>query len=126
MKIIDNKIETIRQLKKIAERTNIENNDEINLTVKKILKDVKKNGDTAVKKYTLKFDGFNPEPMRVTLEEIEQAWHSTSIELQKALKNAKIRIENFHKQQVPKNISLKGIYGECVQRIWSPVSKAGI
>jgi len=29
MKIIDNKIETIRQLKKIAERTNIENNDDI-------------------------------------------------------------------------------------------------
>ena len=126
MKIIENKIETIRQLKKIAERTNIENNDEINLTVKKILEDVKKNGDMAVKKYTLKFDGFNPEPMRVTVGEIENAWHSTSSELQKALKNAKIRIEKFHKEQVPHNISLKGMYGECVQRKWLPVNKAGI
>ena len=53
MKIIDNKIETVKQLKKIAERTNIENNDEINLTVKNILEDIKKNGDTAIKKYTL-------------------------------------------------------------------------
>ena len=126
MKIIDNKIETIKQLKKIAERTNVENNDEINLTVKNILEDIKKNGDTAVKKYTLKFDGFNPKPMKVTLEELEMAWQSTSIELQKALKNAKVRIENFHKEQVPKNISLKGIYGECVQRKWLPVNKAGL
>tara|TARA_Y100000589_G_scaffold64607_1_gene56092 strand:- start:4 stop:1290 length:1287 start_codon:yes stop_codon:yes gene_type:complete len=126
MKIIDSKIETIRQLKKIAERTNIENNDEINLTVKNILGDIKKNGDSAVKKYTLKFDGFNPEPMRLEFEEIERAWHSTSEELQKALNNAKQRIENFHKEQVPTNISLEGIYGECVQRKWLPVNKAGI
>ena len=126
MKVIDNKIETVRQLQKIAERTNIENNDEINLTVKNILEDIKKNGDTAVKKYTLQFDGFNPEPMEVACEEIEAAWYSTNNELQKALKNAKNRIEKFHKEQVPKNISLKGIYGECVQRKWLPVNKAGI
>jgi len=126
MKIIDNKNEIIGQLKKIAERTNVENNDEINLTVKNILDDIKKNGDAAVKKYTLKFDGFNPEPMMVTSEEIENAWHSTNSELQNALKNAKVRIEKFHKEQVPKNISLTGIYGECVQRKWLPVNKAGI
>ena len=126
MKVINNKIETVTQLQKIAERTNIENNDEINLTVKNILGDIKKNGDSAVKKYTLKFDGFNPEPMRLEFEEIERAWHSTSEELQKALNNAKQRIENFHKEQVPTNISLEGIYGECVQRKWLPVNKAGI
>ena len=126
MKIIDNKIETIKQLKKISERTNLENNDQINLTVKNILKDIKKNGDAAVKKYTLQFDGFNPVPMGITIEEIENAWHSTSSELQKALKNAKIRIEKFHQKQVPQNITLKGIDGECVQRKWLPVNKAGI
>ena len=53
MKIIDNKIETVKQLKKIAERTNIENNDEINLTVKNILADIKKNGDTAKIYFTI-------------------------------------------------------------------------
>jgi len=126
MKIIDNKIHTIKQLKKIAERTNIENNDVINTTVNNILEDIKENGDIAVKKYTLKFDGFNPEPMRLKSEEIEKAWHSTSSELQNALKNAKKRIEKFHQEQVPKTISLTGIYGECVQRKWLPVNKAGI
>ncbi len=116
MKIIDNKIETIKQLKKIAERTNIENNDKINLTVKNILEDIKKNGDTSIKKYTLQFDGFNPEPMGVAIEEIEQAWHSTNSELKKALKNAKNRIEKFHKEQVPKDILLKGIYGRVCSK----------
>ena len=50
MKIIDNKIETVKQLKKIAERTNIENNDEINLTVKNILEDIKKKWSYRYKK----------------------------------------------------------------------------
>ena len=126
MKILDNKQETFYELKKIADRTNVENNDEINLTVKKILEEVNHNGDKAVRKYTIKFDGFNPEPMRVDNKEILSAWESTDNALQKSLKNAKERIEIFHQKQIPNSISIKGIYGECVQRKWLPVSKAGI
>ena len=126
MKIISNKIETTQELIRIAERTDIENNDEINTTVKGILKDIKCNGDEAVKKYTLKFDGFNPEPMRVSKEEIEEAWHATNHSLQKSLKIAKKRIEKFHEREMPQSFSIKGIYGECVQRKWSPVKRAGL
>ena len=60
MKIINNKIDAIKELKRISTRTSSENNNKINSIVEKILKEVKTYGDIAVEKYTRKFDGFNP------------------------------------------------------------------
>ena len=64
MKIINNKKEAIQELKRISSRTNSENN-KINSTVQAILEEVKNYGDLAVEKYTKKFDGFNPKPMKL-------------------------------------------------------------
>ena len=41
-------------------------------------------------------------------------------------KNAKHRIEKFHEKEIPKSFSIKGIYGEDVQRKWLPVQRAGL
>ena len=65
MKIINNKKDAIQELRRISTRTNLENNNNINAIVEKILQEVKTYGDKAVKKYTKKFDGFNPDPMLV-------------------------------------------------------------
>ena len=126
MKITDNKNESIKELKRIEERTNLDNNDEINNLVKTILRDIQNDGDKALKKYTLKFDGFDPTPLLVSEAEIKNAWNSTDSNLQKALKNAKERIENFHKKQIPHSFSIEGIFGDSVQRRWLPVNKAGL
>ena len=65
MKIINNKREAIEELNRISTRTNSENNNKINSIVEEILQEVKISGDIAVKKYTKKFDGFDPDPMQV-------------------------------------------------------------
>ena len=126
MKIINNTHNILKELIRIENRINLENNEEINNTVKNILQDVKDKGDIALKEYTLKFDGFYPEPLGVTKKEIEEAWESTRKPLQKALKHAKDKIEKFHLQEIPQSFSIKGIYGEDVQRKWLPVQKAGL
>jgi len=126
MNIKHNKIEILSNLKRIENRINLENNDEVNTIVKKILNDVKDQGDEALKKYTLKFDGFHPETLRVSKKEIETAWEKTKKPLQQALKNAKHRIEKFHEKEIPKSFSIKGIHGEDVQRKWLPVQRAGL
>ena len=126
MKITDNKNESIRELKRIEERTNLDNNDDINNLVKTILRDIQKDGDKALRKYTLKFDGFDPHPLLVSESDIKNAWDSTNSDLQKALTNAKERIENFHKKQIPESFSIEGIFGDSVQRRWLPVNKAGL
>ena len=126
MNIIHNEIEISNELQRIEDRINLENNEEVNTIVKKILEDVKNQGDEALKKYTLKFDGFNPEPLRISKKEIETAWETTTKPLQEALKNAKHRIEKFHEKEIPESFSIKGINGENIQRKWMPVQRAGL
>ena len=48
MKIINNKKEAVKELKRISNRTNSENNKKINTIVEEILHEVKTCGDTAV------------------------------------------------------------------------------
>ncbi len=126
MNIFNNEIEILNELKRIENRINLDNNEEVNTTVKKILEDVKNQGDEALKKYTLKFDGFSPDTLSVPKKEIVKAWEETTKPLQEALKNAKHRIEKFHEKEIPQSFSLKGMYGEDVQRKWLPVQKAGL
>ena len=73
MKIINNKQEAIHELTRIATRTSSENNNKINAIVEEILEEVKNFGDTAVEKYTKKFDGFNPKPMQVSTSELKNS-----------------------------------------------------
>ena len=75
MKIINNKKDAIQELKRISTRTNSETNKKINAIVEEILQEVKNYGDIAVGKYTRKFDGFDPDPMQVGKEELEDAWN---------------------------------------------------
>ena len=51
MKIINTKKDAIQELKRIATRTNSENNNKINSIVEEILQEVKNYGDIAVEKY---------------------------------------------------------------------------
>ena len=66
MKFLRSKIEVIEELKRISERISLDVNSEINSVVQGILADVKVHGDEAVEKYTEKFDGFLPDPMRIS------------------------------------------------------------
>ena len=126
MKIINNKKEAIEELKRISTRTNSENNNEINKIVEKILCEVKISGDIAVEKYTKKFDGFDPNPMQVSSDQIKNAWDEIDNNLKRSLEVAHKRIKKFHEKEIPQSFTLKGEYGDTVQRRWRPVKNAGI
>ena len=126
MKIINNKKEAIQELKRISARTNSENNNKINDLVQEILVEVKTNGDKAVEKYTKKFDGFNPNPMQVSLNDIKNAWNEIDCNLKRSLEVAHKRITKFHEQEIPSSFTIKGEHGDKVQRVWKPVKNAGI
>ena len=126
MKVINNKEKAIKELNRISQRTNSENNIKINLIVEKILKEVKDDGDKAVEKYTKKFDGFNPSPMHISSKDLKDAWDKTDDHLKKSLEVAYQRIKIFHEKEIPKSFTLKGKYGESVQRKWMPVKNAGL
>ena len=114
------------ELARISQRTSGEAQSKAWKVVQDILKNVKIDGDHALKKYTKKFDGFNPDPLTVSQEKLLEAWANTPKELQKALQTAHQRISEFHKFQLPTNLSIKGKFGEELGRRWSPVKRAGI
>ena len=126
MKIIKNKNDAIQELKRISDRTNFENNNNISVIVQEILQEVKTYGDNAVKKYTKKFDGFNPDPMQVSADELKDAWDAIDSDLKRSLEVAHKRIKKFHEREIPSSFTIKGEHGDTVQRRWRPVKNAGI
>ena len=126
MKIVNNKKDALQELRRIADRTNLENNKKINQVVEKILQDVKVDGDKAVEKYTNQFDGFNPDPMQLSSEDLKNAWDETDKNLKSSLKVAYERIKEFHVKEIPQSFTVKGKYGDITQRRWMPVKNAGI
>jgi len=126
MKIIKNKKDAIQELKRISNRTNLEKNNEVNEIVEEILQEVKNYGDTAVEKYTKKFDGFNPDPMQVDADKLKDAWVEIDANLKRSLEVAYQRIKKFHEKEIPSSFTIKGELGDTVQRRWRPVKRAGI
>jgi len=126
MKIINNKEEAVEELTRISTRTNSDNNNKINKIVKEILQEVKISGDIAVEKYTKKFDGFDPDPMQVSEDQIKNAWDEIDNNLKHSLVVAHKRIQKFHEKEIPQSFTIKGEYGDTVQRRWRPVKNAGI
>ncbi|MCI6560826.1 MAG: histidinol dehydrogenase [Ruminococcus sp.] len=76
-----------------------ETNKKVAATVSAIIDDVKENGDEAVKRYTLKFDGSLPEYYEVPRDVINDALNEADEELINALLNAMENIADFHNRQ---------------------------
>ncbi len=76
-----------------------ETNKKVTETVSAIIEDVRENGDTAVKNYTLKFDGNLPQYYEVPREVINDALTEADPEFVTALLNAQENIADFHNRQ---------------------------
>ncbi len=74
----------------------------IEQTVKKIINDVRANGDKALLSYTKKFDGVSmtKTQLKVSKQEIKDSRSVLRDDIFKAVKEAKRNIENFHKKQI--------------------------
>lgn len=77
-----------------------ETNKKVTETVSGIIEDVRLNGDSAVKNYTLKFDGSLPQYYEVPREIINDALTEADQEFVDALLNAQENIADFHRRQV--------------------------
>jgi histidinol dehydrogenase len=75
---------------------------EVEPTVRRIVADVRRRGDRAVRKYAERWDGLQPgTPLKVSEEEIQAAWKSARPDLKRALRAAAANIRCFCKMQKP-------------------------
>ncbi|WP_424357617.1 histidinol dehydrogenase [Methanocella sp. MCL-LM] len=72
-------------------------------SAKKIVDDVKVNGDAAVRKYTKQFDGVDLEAFALTEGEIDNAFELIDYETLEHLQHALDNIETFHSLQMPQS-----------------------
>ena len=80
------KILQVRNIDSFVESRRQKTSEKDRKTVQTILNDVRKNGDSAVKKYERKFNGRKTSQLRVSAKEIKEAKSKISSEELKALK----------------------------------------
>lgn len=93
-----------------------------------ILKDVRQNGDAAVIAYTEKFDrlSLTPETLRVRAEEVDAAVAACAPETLDALRLAADRIVDYHRRQIPEDLSYTDATGMKLGFRWTSVGAAGL
>ena len=94
-------------------------------TVSEILKNVNENGDNAIREYTEKFDGVTIDNLKVSKDEIEEAYETLDDSLLAALKQASLNIEKFHKKQIPDEWEMEVNPGIVAGQIVRPINSAG-
>jgi histidinol dehydrogenase len=94
--------------------------------VRRILADIQKNGDAALRKYATKFDGLTKnQPLLVTREEMRTAWEETGPELQAAMMVARGNILAFAEAQRPQEWSFDAADGVKTGQIVRPLGSVG-
>lgn len=91
--------------------------------VQPILDDVEKDGDKAIRKYTQKFDGIDPDPLVIDPG-------SVSIQLpddvKTALDQAIHNISKFHEAQIQENLEVETQEGVICRRVAKPIERVGV
>jgi histidinol dehydrogenase len=124
MKIISGK-QIARELAKQTNRRILFSAD-TEQTVSKIVGDVKKNGDRALRKYAQKFDGLEPkQPLAVSLKEMAEALASVEDQFVRALETAAKNIRQFAEWQKPKPFTGHMQPGIKVGQVVRPLDSVG-
>lgn len=97
-------------------------------TVGDILDKVKTQGDKALFEFTKKFDKFdlNADNIRVTEQEIRQAYDSFDRELMEIIRTSKENIRKFHQRQLQNSWFTSEADGTFMGQKVTPIQKAGV
>jgi histidinol dehydrogenase len=100
--------------------------DSVLPAVKRIVADVRKQGDRALLRYAAKFDGLaGPKALRVTAEDMAAAHDSLSPELRDALTAAARQIRIFAERQRPTSWTERPISGLATGQLVRPLGSVG-
>src|SRR3989338_1110770 len=101
MKILSTKKYSVLKIMNLIKKRQSKKAD-VEKVVLEIIKNVRKNKDKALFSLSKKFDGVLLKTLKVSKEEILEAYEQESKEVIKTLKIAKANIEKFHKTNVKK------------------------
>jgi histidinol dehydrogenase len=94
--------------------------------VRRIVNDVRKNGDRALRRYATRWDGLGKtEPLRVSEQELQKAWQQAPPELQNAIRQAAANIRRYCEWQKPLEWQREIQPGVCVGQLVRSLESVG-
>ena len=116
-----------REIHNLCERYYI-NKKRVTEKVRKIVQDVREDGDKALIRYTRKFDKIKltPRDLKVTANEINGAYQNIDTDFISSLKDIIENIRKFHKKQLPRPWKIKKADGVQLGEIFRPIESVGI
>ena len=100
--------------------------DEVEPAVRLIVRNVRRNGDRALRGYAVRWDNLaGDEPVRVPEADLQDAWQNTSPELQDAIAQAAGNIRRYCEWQKPKEWRREIRPGVCVGQLVRPLESVG-
>ncbi len=100
--------------------------DSVMPAVSRIVSSVRKQGDRALLRYARQFDGLpGADSLRVTPEEIAEAWERANPALRTALKTAAEQIRSFAEKQMPESWSESTTDGLTRGQVVRPIGSVG-
>jgi histidinol dehydrogenase len=92
-----------REMLSALEQRGAQNTARTMPVVQRIVADVRKGGDKALRRYAAKLDGLTPkQPLEIARAAMEEAWAATPKPLQVAMETAAANIRRFAQRQMPK------------------------
>ncbi|AOM81964.1 histidinol dehydrogenase [Salisediminibacterium beveridgei] len=107
-------------------RTIDQGTEEQRKAVLNILEDVKQDGFSAVKRYTLQFDGVSPDAFKVTQEELDAAYRKADNRTIAIIQEAIQNIRAFHERQVQQSWFTTKPDGTILGQKVTPLDAAGV
>ena len=104
-------------------------NEEINNTVRKIIKEVKDKGDSSVLKFTSEFDSLNAKSISeliISKESLKKSFNNLNQKQKNALKIAVQRIESYHLKQKQESWNYTEDDGTVLGQKVSPLDRVGL
>lgn len=125
MNIIKN--ESLEAIKaRIRQQTEKTVDPQVEARVTDIIKNVRANGDEALKEYGEKFDGVSLDNLKVTDSQIEEAFNQVNPAVIKALEKAADNIQSFHKLEIGESFEDNPSNGVIRGTKVTPLSAVGI
>jgi histidinol dehydrogenase len=100
--------------------------EDLESQVADLIATMKTRGWDAVADLTRRFDGYNPDPVRVTVEELRAAGGLVSDSLKQAIALASANIRKFHEAQRRTEQPVAVMEGIRCSRQWVPVDRVGL
>ena len=128
LRIITQLSEAEAEIQRICNRTHDDQVVHKEATVREVLQAIKRNGDSALLRYTSDFDHLTltSRELKVSASELDVAYQQVSTELLEAIRLARQQIEDFHTQRKPSSWVQFGDHDIVLGKRYTPVDRAGL